>query len=360
MHITRPTRPEVEKRLRFALVAPVAQSIPPTRSGSIESLTTLLSDGLVAKGHDVTLFATGSSVTKAKLHATFSEGYQEDLSMWPWELCELFNLAAAVECASSFDIIHYQAQYYPMSLAYQHLSPTPILQTLHHAPTAQEVALWSRYPNAPFVAISRSQARQLTGLNVVAVINHAVDTDAFSFRADPDDYLLFLGRFTEGKGVLQAIEISQRTGMRLILAAAKNEYYKHVIAPLVDNHRIVYAGELEHDAKVTLLGGARALLYPVKSGEPFGLVLAEAMSCGTPIAALGRGAVHELVDEGITGCVFNSIDALVNGLSGVLALDRAQVRTRAVERFNLDCMVDAHIDLYSTLIAENNRRERTT
>ena len=359
MRITRHNRRKVEKRLRLALVAPVAQSIPPTRSGSIESLTALLSNGLVAKGHDVTLFATGSSVTQAKLHATFPQGYQEDFSMWPWELCELFNLAAAVECASSFDIIHYQAQYSPMSLAYRRLSPTPILQTLHHAPTAPEVALWSRYPDAPFVAISKSQARQLTSLNVVAVINHAVDTAAFAFRPDPDDYLLFLGRFTEGKGVLQAIEISRRTRMRLMLAAAKNEYYQNVVAPLVDNHRVVYAGELEHDAKVTLLGGARALLYPVQAGEPFGLVLVEAMSCGTPVAALDRGAVNELVDEGITGSVFNSIDALVDGLSDVLALDRAQVRTRAVERFNLDCMVDAHVDLYSKLITAHPRRERT-
>ena len=125
--------------LRIAVVAPVAQSVPPDRSGSIESLTALLVDGLVARGHDVTLFATGSSVTTATLHAIYPRGYNEDSSLWPWDLCELFNLAAAMERAMSFDVIHYQAEYYPMSLAYGRLSPTPILQTLHHAPTAPEV-----------------------------------------------------------------------------------------------------------------------------------------------------------------------------------------------------------------------------
>jgi glycosyltransferase involved in cell wall biosynthesis len=345
--------------LRIAQVAPVAQSVPPVRSGSIEATTALLVDGLVSRGHDVTLFATASSVTRAKLHAVFARGYNEDPSMWPWELCELFNLAAAVERASSFDVIHYQAEYYPMSLAYSRLSPTPVLQTLHHSPTSPEVALWSRYGDAPFVAVSSEQARLLAGLSVVAVIAHAVDTGAFAFRPVPDDYLLFLGRFSEGKGVLPAIEVARRRGTRLILAAAENEYYRDVVAPLVDQHHIVYVGEVGHAAKATLLGGARALLYPVQTGEPFGLVMAEAMSCGTPVAALNRGAVREMVDEGTTGRVFDSLDALVEGLPSVMALDRAQVRARAVERFGPDRMVDAYVDVYSQLVTTRSRAERT-
>ena len=343
--------PDPGRLLRIAQVAPVAQSVPPVRSGSIEATTALLVDGLVSRGHDVTLFATASSVTKAKLHAIYQRGYNEDPSMWPWELCELFNLAAAVERASSFDVIHYQAEYSPMSLAYSRLSPTPVLQTLHHAPSAPEVALWSRYGDAPFVAVSSEQARLLAGLCVVAVIPHAVDTAAFAFRPVPDDYLLFLGRFSEGKGVLQAIEVARRRGTRLILAAAENEYYRDVVAPLVDQHQIVYVGEVGHAAKATLLGGARALLYPVQAGEPFGLVMAEAMCCGTPVAALNRGAVREIVDEGTTGRVFDSLDALVEGLPGVMALDRAQVRSRAVARFSPDRMVDAYVGVYSRLVA---------
>ena len=336
--------------LRIAVVAPVAQSVPPIRSGSIETTTALLVDGLVARGHDVTLFATGTSITKARLHSIYPKGYDEDLSMWPWDFCELLNLAAAVEHASDFDVIHYQARYYPMSLAYERVSPTPILQTLHHSPTRPEVALWSRYPDAPFVAISHAQANHLAGLNVLAIVHHAVDIDTFAFQPDPDDYLLFLGRFTEGKGVLQAIETAQRTRMRLILAAAENQYYREVVAPLVDEDQVMYAGEVEHASKVALLGGARALLYPVQVGEPFGLVLAEAMSCGTPVAALARGAVEEIVEYGTTGGVFKSLDALIDGLPGVLALDRTQVREHAVKRFSPDRMVQAYVDVYSRLI----------
>ena len=374
MRVTRPGLSEVEgsalseaheprpgrvEGLRIALVAPVAQSVPPPRSGSIETVTALLADGLVARGYDVTLFATASSVTRATLHAIYARGYHEDLSMWPWELCELFNLAAAIEHGGSFDVIHYQAKYSPMSLAYTRVSPTPVLQTLHHSPTVPEVALWSRYPEAPFVAVSREQARLLANLNVVGVVHHAVDTAAFAFRRRPDDYLLFLGRFTEGKGVLQAIEVARRLDTRLILAAAENEYYRDVIAPLVDQQQIVYAGEVGHDAKVTLLGGARALLYLVQETEPFGLVLTEAMACGTPVAALDRGAVGELVDDGTTGGVFDSLDALVEGLPHVLALDRAQVRARAVDRFSTGRMVDAYVNVYSQLVTERRRTERT-
>jgi glycosyltransferase involved in cell wall biosynthesis len=339
-------------------VAPVAQSIPPLRSGSIETMTALLVSGLVARGHDVTLFAAGSSRTPAKLHSIFPRGYGEDSALWPWELCELFNLAAAVERAAAFDVIHYQATYAPVSLAYTRLSPTPILQTLHHAPTGSEAALWSAYPEAPFVAISHAQARLLSGLNVVAVVHHAVDVGAFEFRANPDDYLLFLGRFTEGKGVLSAIAVARRTGMRLILAAAENDYYRTAVAPHVDGRQIVYAGEVEHAGKVALLGGARALLYPVQTAEPFGLVLAEAMACGTPVAGLDRGAVSEIVDEGISGAVFESLDALVAGLPRVLALDRGRVRARAEERFGADRMADAYVDVY-TRLSTRRRGERT-
>jgi glycosyltransferase involved in cell wall biosynthesis len=359
MRVTHADRARVARPLRIAHVAPVAQSIPPARSGSIETMTAVLVTGLAARGHDVTLFATGSSRTPASLHAVYDRGYNEDSSLWPWELCELFNLAAACERADSFDVIHCQATYAPMSLAFTRISPTPILQTLHHSPTVSEVALWSAYPDAPFVAVSKAQARLLAGLNVVAIIHHAVDTAAFTFGVHPGDYLVFLGRFTEGKGVLQAIEVAHRTGMRLVLAAAENEYYRDVVAPHVDQCRIVYAGEVDHAAKVALLGGARALLYPVQTGEPFGLVLVEAMVCGTPVAALDRGATRELVDEGTTGMVFDSVDALVAGLPAVMALDRRQVRTRALERFGADRMVDAYIDVYSQLAAARLAVERT-
>jgi glycosyltransferase involved in cell wall biosynthesis len=338
------------RTLRIAQVGPVATSIPPPRSSSVELMTSLLTEGLVARGHQVTLFATGTSTTAATLHATFPRGYADDPSLWPWEACELFNLAAAAERASQFDVIHCQAMYWPMALPFSRMCDTPLVQTLHHAPTAPEIALWSRYPEVPFVAISHEQARLLAGLNVVGVVPHAIDTDAFTVRANPDDYLVFLGRFTEGKGVLPAIEIARRAGMPLRLAAAENDYYREAIAPHVDGTRVVYVGEVDHAGKVALLGGARALLYPVQSGEPFGLVLAEAMACGTPVAALDRGAVREVVDEGVTGGIFTSVDELLAGLGRVLALDRAGVRRRAVERFGIARMVDGYTAIYQRLV----------
>jgi glycosyltransferase involved in cell wall biosynthesis len=314
-------------------------------------MTSLLTEGLVARGHDVTLFATGDSTTAARLHAIYPHGYCHDQHMWPWELYELLNLAAAVERAGDFDVVHYEAEYYPMSLAFAKLSPTPLLQTLHYSPGEAEVRLWSRYPEAPFVAISTEQARFLQGLNVVGTVLHAVDTGALVFREHPDDYLLFLGRFTEGKGVLQAIEVARRAGLRLILAAADNEYYREAVAPQVDGTHVVYAGEADYPAKVKLFGGARALLYPVQSREPFGLVLAEAMACGTPVAALDRGAVREVVDDGVTGIVFESVDHMAAGLARVFALDRRSVRERAVARFGIDRMVAEYEAVYRQLVS---------
>jgi glycosyltransferase involved in cell wall biosynthesis len=344
--------------LKIAHVGPVATAIPPPKSGSVEQMTSLLTEGLVARGHDVTLFATGESRTRGTLHATFERGYWEDEHMWPWELYEMLNLAAAVERARSFDLIHYEAAYFPISLAFTRLCPVPLLQTLHHSPSEAEVALWSRYPEAGFVAISNEQARLLAGVTVVGTVLHGIDTDRFVFREKPDDYLLFLGRFTEGKGVLQAIEVARRTGLRLIMAAADEAYYREKVAPLVDGERIVYFGEADFDAKVRLYGGARALLYPIQAREPFGLVLAEAMACGTPVAALDRGAVAEVVDDGVTGVVSADLEQMIASLDRVFALDRRRVHLTAVARFGAARMVQEYEAVYRRVLAGAVERER--
>jgi len=335
--------------LRIAHVAPVATSVPPPRSGSVQTMTSLLTEGLVVRGHHVTLFATGDSHTSARLYAMYPHGYWHDETMWPWEMYEMLNIAAAVERGHEFDIIHYEANYYPMSLAFTRLSSTPVVQTLHHAPRPSEVALWRQYPEALFIAISQEQARLLSGLNVAGIVLHSVDTRRFTFREQPEDYLLFLGRFTEGKGVLRAIELARRVGMRLLLAAAEDPYYREHVAPHVDGRQIVYVGEADFETKVKLYGGARALLYPVQAGEPFGLVMAEAMACGTPVAALDRGAVREVVDDGITGVVFEDLDQMIAGLDRVTGLDRRAVRGHAVQRFGVDRMVDEYVAVYQRI-----------
>jgi glycosyltransferase involved in cell wall biosynthesis len=343
---------EGHSRLRIALAAPVAQPIPPPKSGSIETLTALLANGLVDRGHDVTLFATGGSRTRARLHAIYDKGYLENPALWPWEVCELFNLAAALEQAASFDLVHAHAEYAPLSLAFSGLARVPLVHTVHHLPSPPEAALWSRYASAPFIAVSHEQARALAGLNVAGVVHNAIETDAYRFQPEPGNYLLFLGRFTEGKGVIAAIDIARRTGHRLLLAAAENDYYRQHVAQLVDGQQVVYAGEVSQDEKVALLGGARALVYPVQAGESFGLVLAEAGACGTPVAALRCGAVSEIVEDQVTGMAFESVDDLVAGLPRVLALDRRTVRARTAARFGVDRMVEGYLALYSALATE--------
>ena len=342
--------------MRIAHIAPVATTIPPPKSGSVETMTSLLTEGLVARGHDVTLYATADSKTTATLNAIYPHGYWHDEHMWPWELYEMLNLAAAVERAAEYDIIHYEAAYYPMSLAFTRLCATPIVQTLHHSPSAAEVRLWTRYPEAPFVAISKEQDRLLAGLNVVGTVLHGIDTDNFAFQETPEDYLLFLGRFTDGKGPLQAIEIAKRVGMKLILAAAEDDYYRERVAPHVDGRRVIYFGEADFQAKVKLYGGARALLYPIQTREPFGLVLAEAMACGTPVAALDRGAVREVVDEGVTGLIFNDLEEMAHGLPRVFDLDRRRVQDRAVARFGTKRMVDEYIAVYTRIVEAHRAR----
>ena len=200
-------------------------------------------------------------------------------------------------------------------------------------------------------------SKQGAGLVWLQTMDHFVSLAASRHTPHaPDDYLLFLGRFTPGKGPVQAIEVAKRAGMRLLLAAAEDQYYREHVAPLVDGTQVVYVGEVDFDTKVRLYGGARALLYPVQAGEPFGLVLAEAMACGTPVAALDRGAVREVVDEGVTGGIFQDLDGMVSGLPSVLTIDRARVRARAVERFGVTPMVNGYVRAFRTILSRRRTR----
>ena len=238
-----------------------------------------------------------------------------------------------------------------MSLAFARLSPTPIVQTLHHSPSAAEVALWSRYPEAPFVAISNEQARLLSGLNVVGTVLHGIDTDRFVVPRDsPTTTCCSSAGSPKARACCRPSRSRRRVGMRLILAAAEDDYYREHVAPHVDGTQIVYFGEADFAAKVKLYGGARALLYPIQAREPFGLVLAEAMACGTPVAALDRGAVREIVDDGVTGIVFDDLEQMVDGLPRVFGLDRRRVRERAVARFGVERMVDEYVAVYRRLV----------
>ncbi len=338
------------RKLRIAQVAPVATTIPAPKHGSVEQVTAILTEELVKRGHDVTLFATGNTSTPARLHSVFPHGYWENMDMWPWEHYELTNLAAACERADEFDVIHYQAAFYPMSIAFSRLVKTPMVHTLHHQPFPEQVKLWAHYPETNFVAISEYQRSALAGLNCAATIHHSLNMHKFAFSDKPKDYLVFLGRFTPGKGVLQAIQIARRTRERLLIAAPEDDYYRDFVKPLVDGKQIEYVGEVCHVDRVELLGGAKALLYPIQVGEPFGLVLIEAMACGTPVAALAKGAVPEIVADGINGYMAEDLDGLIAKLPDVCALPRKHVRRYAEEHFSAEVMADNYIALYERVV----------
>src|SRR5262245_38876009 len=347
----------ISRRLKIAHVAPVATTIPAAKSGSVEMVSALLTEELVRRGHEVTLFATGRTVTSAQLFATFPNGYWENADMWPWEHYELAHLATACERADQFDVIQYQAAYYPMSLSFTRLIKTPMAHTLHHQPHPEQRDLWLCYPEANLVAISNYQRGALEGLNCAAVIPHGLDLQNFRFSEKPDDYLVFLGRFTDGNGPLQAIEVAKRAGMRLMMAASESGYYYEAIEPLVDGRQIVYLGELGHKEKVELLGGARAMVYPMQVGEPFGLVLIEAMACGTPVAALAKGAAPEIVIDGVSGYATETLDELVDKLPLVMDLPREAVRRHAEAHYSVEAMTDSYEALYHRLVAERENRD---
>ena len=352
-----PTHRRAKNRNCALRIAPVATTIPPGKSGSVETMTSLLTEGLVARGHDVTLFATADSTTKAKLHAIYPHGYWHDENMWPWELYEMLNLAAAVERARDFDIIHYEAAYYPMSLAFARLSPTPIVQTLHHSPSTAEVALWSRYPGG---AVRRHLERAgAPAQRPERRRDRAARHRHRQLRVPGDSPTTTCSSSAASRKARACCRRSRSPSASACASSSpppRTTYYREHVAPHVDGSRVIYHGEADFPAKVKLYGGARALLYPIQAREPFGLVLAEAMACGTPVAALDRGAVREVVDEGVTGIVFKDLEAMANDLSRVFDLDRRRVRERAVVRFGIARMVDEYVTVYRRLVEAHRER----
>ena len=346
----------MRERLRLALVAPVAQPVPPPRSGSVETITASLADGLVARGHDVTLFATGGSTTRARLHAVYPKGYLEDPGLWPWEMCELFNLSTAVAHAADFDLIHYHAVAAPCRCRSRRCVRSRWSDGAPPAAGLRGGAVGGAMPGlAVHCRVDRAGAG-VGALRVAGIVPHAVDVGDDAFRADPDDYLLFLGRFTEGKGVLEAVEIARRSGHRLLLAA-KERLLPPDGGPLVDGARVRYVGEVDQQAKVALLGGARAGL----PGQGRRVVRARA-GRGRRLRHARRGAPprrrREIVEDGVTGVICDTIDGMVAALPRALALDRGTVRARAVARFGVDRMVDRCAALYAAIVAESRQAPR--
>lgn len=321
----------------------------PTKSGSIELVVWNLTEQLIALGHEVTVFATADSQTSGQLVSVLERGYAtENAPIGDWLGCEWMNLCAAAERANEFDVLHSHAYLYGLPLT--RIVSKPFVHT-HHIPVEPDNYQFARrYTESYITAISRCQWEQYPDIPLLSVIHHGLDPRSLHFQEKPQDYLCFLGRFISSKGPHLAIELARRVGIPLLMAGEPTEYFKMEIEPFVDGSFIQYLGPVYGDTKSQLLGGARALVYPLEWPEPFGLVMIEAMLCGTPVAALDIGAVPEVVDYGITGYYAKDLDELVTLIPQVLRLDRNLVRKRAEHRFSASRMATEYANAYSRIV----------
>ncbi|MEY2403570.1 MAG: hypothetical protein QOD38_1121 [Acidimicrobiaceae bacterium] len=336
--------------LRVAVIAPISWRVPPRHYGPWELFASLLTEGLVARGHEVTLFATGDSETRATLSSVIPRGWSDDADVDP-KVAECLHIAAVFERADDFDVIHNSFDFLP--LTYSDLVRTPVVTTIHGFSSPRIVAVYERYNGrGAYVAISDSDRHPL--LDYAATIHHGIDTDAFGLHPSPGGYLLFFGRIHPDKGTATAIEVAASAGRPLVIAGIIQDqaYFDAEVAPHVDGDRVRYLGPIGSEQRSDLLGGADALLHLIDFDEPFGFSVVEAMACGTPVIAFDRGSMRELIDDHVTGMLVHDVDAAVAAVQAVRGLDRAAIRSRAVSRFARDRMVDAYVAVYERAIAD--------
>lgn len=335
--------------MRIALISTLATPVRQEGSGSIEGLVWVLTRELVKMGHEVTVFAAAGSETDGEIVATLPGVYGVNGSPGDWQVCEFINLSRAVQQSGRFDVLH--SHNYLYGLALQELSKAPMVHTMHLVGDEDYASLWNQYPDAFVSAISKYQWSAFPQLKPKAIIYHGVDSTQFTFQPRSDDYLCFLGRFIPGKGALQAIAVAKELGMRLVLAGPRNNYYEKFIKPFVDGKNIEYAGSVSGSKRDQLLGSARAFLYPIQEPEPFGLVMVEAMMCGTPVVAMNIGAVPEIINQGVTGCYAETSDEFAQSLEAVMNLDRKKVHQQASLRFSSERMAQDYVEVYKKILS---------
>ena len=347
--------------MRIAQVAPLFESVPPKYYGGTERVVSYLTEELVRQGHDVTLFASGDSVTEAKLFAASRRSLRLDKHCVDQIAHHVLMLERVVQHASSFDVIHYHVDY--LHFPYSRRHATPHVTTLHGRLDIPDLQpLYREFRDMPVVSISEAQREPLPFANWVATVHHGLPAELYDFCAEPGDYLAFIGRVAPEKRVDRAIEIAKRVGLPLKIAAkvddVDRQYFENVVEPLLSHPLVEYLGEIGEGEKQEFLGNARALLFPINWPEPFGLVMIEAMACGTPVIALRRGSVPEVLEHGRTGFIVDDLDDAVAAARRIGEISRRHCRAVFEERFTAARMAGDYVELYSALL-EARRRPKT-
>jgi glycosyltransferase involved in cell wall biosynthesis len=349
--------------MRIAQVAPLFESVPPARYGGTERVVSYLTEELVRLGHDVTLFASGDSVTSARLVAACPR------ALWREPTCRetlphhVRLMERVFADPTRFDVLHFHTDYLHFPLLRR--QPWPSLTTLHGLLAAADVApLLEDYAQAPLVSISDAQRRPVPGANWIATVHHGLPDDVHHFGREPGGYLAFLGRISPEKRLDRAIEIARRAGRTLKVAARiypeEQGYFRSRIEPLLLRSRsfVEFVGEIGGSRKDEFLRGADALLFPIDWDEPFGLVMIEALACGTPVIGWRRGSIPEIVEHGVTGFVVEDTDAAVEAVRRLGEIDRARCRTAFEQRFRASRMVRQYVEAYERAIEQGARRAR--
>ncbi len=338
--------------MRIAEVAPLFESVPPHHYGGTERVVSWLTEELVRLGHDVTLIATGDSETSARLFAAWPQALRLGEPIIDSLAPQILETELVAAMAGEFDVIHWHTGYLHLPVA-RHMD-VPQVTTMHGRLDLPELKpLFDVLGDSPLISISDDQRRPIPDANWVATIHHGLPSDLHALGDGSGGYLAFLGRISPEKGVDRAIEIAKRVGIPLRLAAkvdpADQEYFEAEIEPLLDHSLIEFIGEIGEDHKTEFLGGAAALLFPIDWPEPFGLVMIEAMACGTPVIAVPSGSVTEVIEDGLTGAYVNSLEEAVEAVQHLDRFDRAAVRARFEERFTARRMAEDHVSLFEQI-----------
>ncbi|WP_416442398.1 glycosyltransferase family 4 protein [Leeuwenhoekiella sp. A16] len=338
--------------MKIAILSPIAWRTPPTEYGPWEQMASIITEGLVDLGHEVTLFATGDSITSARLDSVCPKGYAEDPSLDAkvWEALHISNL---IEKADQFDVIHNHFDFLPLS--YSRLIETPMVTTIHGFSSSKILPVYEKYNNTN-TYISISDADRSERLKYERTIYHGIDPGQFTFRKEKEEYLLYFGRIHPDKGTHTAIEIAKKANLPLKIAGLIQDenYYKNEVFPHIDNERITYLGNVNATSRDPLLGKAKCLLHPIYFDEPFGLSVAEAMMCGTPVIAFNRGSMPELIENGKNGYLVKTADEATQAISNLHKIDSENCRRRALNLFHKDRMVDSYVEVYHKVLTQSS------